>query len=407
MTGPHMTGPHTEPGADGGRAVDGAHEDRHGDEGSLRGSGATGEGAPSDRALGENTPGGSGPGESTPGGSGPGESTPGEIGPGEGGPGDGAPGESTVGESTPGGSGPGDGAPGDPALAGNAAVIAEFRANAGRVGGFLQDADLLLLTTRGRRTGRPHTAPLGYLRDGHRLLVFGSNAGQDTHPAWFHNVGASPRVAVEVPYEDGSGIEEFTGTAIPLEGEERDRLYALQAACVPAYADYQAATQRVIPVLALLRLDFAGDPERARAAGRQLLAAHADLRAEIARLRGDAVPGDGVPSRSLAGHCLAFCSALGTHHDSEGTAFTAIEAAYPELKPTLDQLRDEHRAVVDALRTIRSLAERIALGDGVPTLRAELGTLADDLERHFAFEEAELLPALGLDATGQATAARG
>lgn len=305
----------------------------------------------------------------------------------------------------------------------NQPVIDEFRANGGRVGGMFEGADLLLLTTRGRRSGRSHTTPLGYLRDGHRLLVFGSNAGQDTHPAWFHNVLASPRVTVEVPRaatagatapdvtdpaepahpaDPASDIEEFTGTAIPLEGEERDRLYAVQAERVPPYAAYQAGTARVIPVVALLRLDFAGDPERARAAGRQLLAAHADLRAQLARLRGDtpppntgAIPPQGIPG-DLAAHCLAFCSALGTHHDGEGTAFAAIEAAYPELKLTLDQLRDDHRLVIDGLRTIEALARRIALGEEVPTLRAELDTLAEGLERHFAFEEAELLPVLGL-----------
>lgn len=291
----------------------------------------------------------------------------------------------------------------------NEPVIREFRANRGRVGGMFEGADLLLLTTRGRRSGRPHTTPLGYLRDGHRLLVFGSNAGQDTHPAWFHNLQASPRVTVEVPRDDPArpdGIEEFTGTAVTLDGEERDRIYALQGERVPAYADYQAGTRRVIPVVALLRLDFQGDPERARAAGRQLLAAHADLRARLAGLRGGPLPeGAGVPvplglPGGLAGHCLAFCSALGTHHDSEGTAFAAIEAAYPELKTTLDRLREEHSAVRDALRAIETLAERIARGDEVPTLRAELDALAADLDRHFAFEEAELLPALGLDPSG-------
>ncbi|MGW0664702.1 nitroreductase/quinone reductase family protein [Streptodolium elevatio] len=286
----------------------------------------------------------------------------------------------------------------------NQAVIREFRTNRGRVGGMFEGADLLLLTTQGRRSGLSHTTPLGYLREGHRLLVFASNAGQDTHPFWYHNLLASPRVTVEVPYEDASGIEAFTGTAVLLEGEERDRLYALQGERVPAYAAYQAGTERVIPVVALLRLDFAGDPERARAAGRQLLAAHADLRAVIAALRGDAALPAGARPAGLAAHCLGFCAALGTHHDGEGTAFAAIEAAYPELKPTLDQLREEHRGVVAALRTIESLAHRIARGEEVPTLRAELDTLAADLDRHFAFEEAELLPTLGLDPSGRSAA---
>ncbi|UGQ13284.1 nitroreductase/quinone reductase family protein [Yinghuangia sp. ASG 101] len=281
----------------------------------------------------------------------------------------------------------------------NRAVIEEFRAAKGRVGGMFEGADLLLLTTRGARSGRQRTSPVAFLRDGHRLLVFASNAGADTHPAWFHNLRASPRVTVEVPYEDGSGIERFTGTAVPLDGDERDRRLALQAERVPVFADYRRRTTRVIPVVALLRLDFGGDPERARAAGRQLLQAHRELREELGTLRlglDDPASAEPTRSRGLTGHCLAFCTALGDHHRSEGTAFAAVEAAYPELTPTLDRLRDEHRVVVATLRRIEAIVARIARGDAVPGLRAELDTLAADLERHFAFEEDELLPVLGV-----------
>lgn len=286
-----------------------------------------------------------------------------------------------------------------PAADGNQAVIEAFRANKGRVGGVFEGADLLLLTTRGARSGRERTTPLAFVRDGHRLLVFASDAGADAHPAWFHNLRASPRVTVEVPYEDGSGVERFTGTAVPLEGDERDRCLALQAERVPVFADYRRRTTRVIPVVALLRLDFGGDPERARAAGRQLLQAHRELREELGALRlglDDPAPAEPVRTRTLSGHCLAFCTALGGHHRSEGTAFAAVEAAYPELKPTLDRLRDEHRVVVETLRRIEAIVGRIARGDAVPELRTELDHLAADLERHFAFEEDELLPVLGV-----------
>lgn len=129
----------------------------------------------------------------------------------------------------------------------NVKIIEEFRANEGKVGGMFEGATLLLLTSTGRRSGRRHTTPLTYMADGKQLLVFASNAGADTDPAWYWNVLADPRVTVEL------GSQSFEATAIPLAGEERDRMYALQGELVPAYAEYQRQTTRVIPVVALYR----------------------------------------------------------------------------------------------------------------------------------------------------------
>jgi deazaflavin-dependent oxidoreductase (nitroreductase family) len=129
----------------------------------------------------------------------------------------------------------------------NRQIIEEFRANAGKVGGSWEGRNLLLLTTTGRRSGKQHTTPLAYARDGDRLLVFGSKAGAPTHPEWFLNLVAHPRVVVEV------ADERYEADATPLEGEERDREFAAQAARIPTFAEYQAKTARVIPVIALER----------------------------------------------------------------------------------------------------------------------------------------------------------
>jgi deazaflavin-dependent oxidoreductase (nitroreductase family) len=129
----------------------------------------------------------------------------------------------------------------------NRQIIEEFRANAGKVGGNWEGRNLLLLTTTGRKSGKQHTTPLAYARDGDRLLVFGSKAGAPTHPEWFLNLVADPRVVVEV------GDERYEADATPLEGEERDRAFAAQAARIPTFAEYQAKTARVIPVIALRR----------------------------------------------------------------------------------------------------------------------------------------------------------
>jgi len=129
----------------------------------------------------------------------------------------------------------------------NLQVIEEFRSNAGRVGGNWEGRELLLLTTTGRKSGRPHTTPMVFTRDGDRLLVYASKAGAPTHPDWYLNLVADPQVVVEV------GAERYDATAAPLEGEERDRAFAEQAARNPVFAGYAEKTDRVIPVVALTR----------------------------------------------------------------------------------------------------------------------------------------------------------
>jgi deazaflavin-dependent oxidoreductase (nitroreductase family) len=129
----------------------------------------------------------------------------------------------------------------------NRRLIEEFRANGGRVGGHWAGRDLLLLTTIGRKSGREHTTPMVFTRDGDRLLVYASKGGAPSHPDWYLNLVAGPRVTVEL------GSERFSALAVPLEGDERDRAFAAQAARNPAFAAYEQKTSRVIPVVALTR----------------------------------------------------------------------------------------------------------------------------------------------------------
>jgi deazaflavin-dependent oxidoreductase (nitroreductase family) len=129
----------------------------------------------------------------------------------------------------------------------NRQIIEEFRANKGKVGGPFEGAPMLLLTTTGAKSGKRHTTPLVYLPDNDRLIIFASKGGAPTDPDWYHNLVAHPQVTVEV------GAETFDATAIVLTGEERDRLYNRQAQVNPVFADFQAKTTRVIPVIALQR----------------------------------------------------------------------------------------------------------------------------------------------------------
>jgi deazaflavin-dependent oxidoreductase (nitroreductase family) len=130
----------------------------------------------------------------------------------------------------------------------NRKTIEEFRANKGKVGGFWEGKPLLLLTTTGAKSGKRRTTPTMYLRDGDRLIIFASKGGAPTHPAWYHNLLAHPQVTVEV------GPETYEATPTVLKGEERDRLYARHAELYPQFAEYQARTNRKIPVIALERL---------------------------------------------------------------------------------------------------------------------------------------------------------
>lgn len=129
----------------------------------------------------------------------------------------------------------------------NARNIEEFRRRGGRLGGQFEGAPVLLLTTTGAKSGEPRTSPMMYLAYGDRLLVFASNQGKDNHPSWYHNLRANPKAVVEV------GTEQYPVTAAELTGDEHDRLYAIQADRYPGFAEYQAKTDRVIPVIALTR----------------------------------------------------------------------------------------------------------------------------------------------------------
>ncbi len=129
----------------------------------------------------------------------------------------------------------------------NSAIIEEFRAHGGRVGGPFQGAPLLLLTSTGAKSGAPRTTPVMYLPDGERMVIFASKAGAPTNPAWYHNLLANPVARVEV------GTDSFEVSAAVASGEERERLYERQSELYPQFADYAQKTTREIPVVVLER----------------------------------------------------------------------------------------------------------------------------------------------------------
>lgn len=131
----------------------------------------------------------------------------------------------------------------------NAKVIAEFRANGGKVGEHYEGWPMLILHTTGAKSGREHLGPLVYLPDdsgaGGRMVIIASAGDQPKHPDWYHNLVAHPDVTVEV------GSETVAATAREAHGAERDDLYARQTARFPFFAEYERKTTRRIPVVVL------------------------------------------------------------------------------------------------------------------------------------------------------------
>jgi len=128
----------------------------------------------------------------------------------------------------------------------NRAVIEEFRANDGKVGGPFEGAPVLLLTSTGAKSGKHRTTPVMYLPDGERMVIFASLAGAPNNPAWYHNLLANPSASVEV------GPETVEVDAVETSGEERERLFRRQAELYPQFAEYEQKTTRQIPVIALV-----------------------------------------------------------------------------------------------------------------------------------------------------------
>ena len=135
----------------------------------------------------------------------------------------------------------------------NLKTIAEFQAKQGRGIGPFGD-HLILMTAKGVKSGEAITTPLVYGREGDNYIVAASKGGAPTNPLWFGNIKADPGVEVEVATDGGTA--KFKARAhVVDERAERDRMYEEMSKIWPAFKDYQAKTERVIPVIIL-------EPER-------------------------------------------------------------------------------------------------------------------------------------------------
>lgn len=129
----------------------------------------------------------------------------------------------------------------------NRRVVDEFRGNGGKVAQF-EGRPLLLLHHTGAKTGTERVNPLVYLPVGDDFAVFGSKAGADTNPAWYHNLRAHPDATIEV------GTETLPVHARVAESAERERIWEEQKRENPNFAEYEQQTTRPIPVVVLERV---------------------------------------------------------------------------------------------------------------------------------------------------------
>ena len=129
------------------------------------------------------------------------------------------------------------------------ALLEHMRQNGGVVTeGPLAGHPLLVMTSRGARSGQERRAILTYSQDGGDYIVAGTAGGSPTTPAWVHNVAANPDVSIE------TGGERFAArTTVIAEGDERDRLWEQHVERLPWFADYPKQTGRVIPMVRITR----------------------------------------------------------------------------------------------------------------------------------------------------------
>ena len=130
--------------------------------------------------------------------------------------------------------------------------IRRYRETDGEVGHiWRRGAKILLLTTKGRKTGEPRIVPLIYEESGDRYVIIASKGGAQEHPGWYRNLAKEPEVELQVKGEV------FPARAHTASGDEREQLWKLAAQQWPAYDEYQTKTAREIPVVVLERTETA------------------------------------------------------------------------------------------------------------------------------------------------------
>lgn len=219
------------------------------------------------------------------------------------------------------------------------------------------------------------------------MLVIGSAGGGHRHPAWFHNLVAHPRMRVD------GGVFVYDADAAVLTGTERDRAFDRAVEADPGWGDYQAGTDRVLPVVALDAVPGQPNLPRSSSPGQALRMVHDLFRRELALIRDEvARSGPGLGAQ-LRVNCLTLCAGVHNHHHGEDAMlFPHLARTHPDLAPVFDRLAAEHVRVAELTGELQAL---LAVPDVAPErLGAEVARLTGELERHLDREERELVPVL-------------
>ena len=130
--------------------------------------------------------------------------------------------------------------------------VALYRASGGRLANRIANLPVLLITTTGRKSGKPHTNPVVYLKEGQDYLVTASAGGMSWHPGWYFNLRHVPEARIQV------GGKAFDATAEIIESEERNRLYEQFKTASVNFIKYEKNAGRVIPVIRLTPVEITG-----------------------------------------------------------------------------------------------------------------------------------------------------
>jgi deazaflavin-dependent oxidoreductase (nitroreductase family) len=131
----------------------------------------------------------------------------------------------------------------------NRDLIKDIRANGKATSGPFLGREVLVLTTKGARSGEVRETPLVFTRDGDHMVIVASKGGAPTHPSWYHNLVKHPEVTIE------AGKDRFKARAHIADGDEYERLYTQHADINPGFHDYRKKTTRKIPVIVLERIN--------------------------------------------------------------------------------------------------------------------------------------------------------
>jgi deazaflavin-dependent oxidoreductase (nitroreductase family) len=130
----------------------------------------------------------------------------------------------------------------------NRNLIQDIRAHGKATSGPFLGKEVLVLTTKGAKSGEVRETPLVYTRDGDKMVIVASKGGAPTHPSWYHNLVKHPEVTVE------AGKQKFQARAKVMDGDEYERLYSQHADINPGFHEYRQKTTRKIPVIVLERI---------------------------------------------------------------------------------------------------------------------------------------------------------